>query len=226
MLIAALTMVATPTVAPAQDTSVDIYDLSVASPLVREAASSTAAMIPIKDLHDSEDGRIEIGYTPNFGRDLFLACPLFHYWYRERLRSAECTGFLTGRDLLMTAGHCLQGDAEDVCASYSWVFNYTSASIEDTSMVVDIEDVYGCKEVVSIDYPETTATNNLYQLESLLKNPDQYGRDFAFIRLDRPVEGKAPLRVRRSGKVGDGARLVAIGHPQGLPTKVSPLKAS
>ncbi len=45
--------------------------------------------------------------------------------------------------------------------------------------------------------------------------------DFAIIKLDRPVAGRTPLKVRTSGKVDASSELIVIGHPSGLPSKVT-----
>jgi V8-like Glu-specific endopeptidase len=45
--------------------------------------------------------------------------------------------------------------------------------------------------------------------------------DYAFIELDRKVNDRQPLKVRKTGKISKGASLVVIGHPTGLPTKIA-----
>ena len=47
------------------------------------------------------------------------------------------------------------------------------------------------------------------------------GSDFAIIRLRRPVLDRSPLQYRQSGTVPSNQELIVIGHPSGLPTKVS-----
>jgi hypothetical protein len=64
------------------------------------------------------------------------------------------------------------------------------------------EDVYFCKDV----------------LERVL---DRVGADYAVVKVDRPVVGRAPLPLRRVGKIADDEELVLIGNPLGLPTKIA-----
>jgi hypothetical protein len=47
------------------------------------------------------------------------------------------------------------------------------------------------------------------------------GSDWALVRLSRPVHGRKPLRIRASGKIANGHPLFAVGHPNGLPTKLA-----
>jgi hypothetical protein len=45
--------------------------------------------------------------------------------------------------------------------------------------------------------------------------------DYAVIKLDRPVVGRVPLKIRKAGLIANGQRLIVIGNPSGLPTKVT-----
>lgn len=115
-----------------------------------------------------------------------------------------CSGFLVGPDTLITAGHCYNSfdTPENVCKSFSWVFDYEmkSASSNPTKGI-SIANIYNCKSV------SKAQRDNLY--------------DFAVIKLDRKVVGRTPLKYRTTGKLSNSASLVVIGHPTGLPTKIS-----
>jgi hypothetical protein len=45
--------------------------------------------------------------------------------------------------------------------------------------------------------------------------------DYAVIKLQRPVTNRAPLTYRTTGKISQSQSLVVIGHPSGLPTKIT-----
>lgn len=45
--------------------------------------------------------------------------------------------------------------------------------------------------------------------------------DFALVRLDRTVNNHTPLKVRLNGSISTGTSVFVIGHPTGLPTKVT-----
>lgn len=115
-----------------------------------------------------------------------------------------CSGFLIGPDTLITAGHCYNSfdTPENVCKSFAWVFDYEMKSAtHDPTKKISIANIYNCKSVSSV------------QRDSLY--------DFAIIKLDRKVVGRTPLKFRSSGKLANTAALVVIGHPTGLPTKIS-----
>ena len=120
--------------------------------------------------------------------------------FAQQKTAANCSGFLVGPDLLVTAGHCVQTASD--CRNNKWVFNYAHTT-SSSDMTITTDDVYGCKEIIS------------QSLDRRTKN------DYALLRLDRKVEGREPLTVRTEGKVKTNTPLVVIGHPTGLPSKVA-----
>ena len=112
---------------------------------------------------------------------------------------AECTGFLVGKDVIMTAGHCVQ-DMRD-CASYNWVFGYEMSPNRGNPTELARENVYECKSIVSRS----------------LKN----GIDYAIIKLDR-VTNREPLKLSPAGvQAPVGTPLMMMGYPSGLPLKIT-----
>jgi V8-like Glu-specific endopeptidase len=158
-------------------------------------AESTAAMISNYQL--SDDG--ERVYVR--GKTLASGGKCKTERFAEQMTSASCSGFLVGKDLLVTAGHCIT-KLED-CNKYTWVFGFHATSDAMTSFITDNSNAYKCVKVIS------------RSLSQLTKN------DYALVKLDRPVSGRTPLKLNRRGKVASDARLVIIGHPTGLPTKIA-----
>lgn len=122
--------------------------------------------------------------------------------FTEQPNPGMCSGFLIAPDLLVTAGHCV--DSANSCSEYRWVFGF-QVDPKTNKAGVDIknEDVYKCKKVVS-----NALSGGL-------------GLDYAIVQLDRAVTGREPLEIRSEGNVADGADLVVIGSPSGLPLKVA-----
>lgn len=106
-----------------------------------------------------------------------------------------CSGFLIADDILVTAGHCVT--SESTCSSVKWIFGYTKKVA--LAQKIHRDNVYSCKKILQRgDGP----------------------KDFAVLKLDRSVSGRYPLRIsKKRVKLGD--KLMAIGHPSGLPTKIS-----
>lgn len=121
--------------------------------------------------------------------------------FSHQVAGARCSGFLVGKDLLVTAGNCVK-NLED-CANYSWVFGYEVKTTADVSVTVSSENIFHCKEILTRSLDNATRD------------------DFALIRLDREVKNRNPLNFRRTGVISDDANVFVIGHPIGLPTKVA-----
>ncbi len=113
---------------------------------------------------------------------------------------AFCSGSLVAPNLVLTAGHCIR---EESCKDAAFVFGY-AVHQQALPFVESVrsEDVYFCKEVVT-------------------RKEESEGPDYALVLLDRVVADHAPLPIRREGTPEVGEELVVIGHPSGLPTKIS-----
>lgn len=175
------------------DNRLDWYESP--STLYRELALSTAGMISKKKLLIKDDN-IKISGISLRGRGI---CE--EERFSEQITAANCSGFLVGEDLLVTAGHCIENQTD--CEDNAWVFDYRLKFKEDKANYIKKESVYNCKEIIE------------RKLETFGKN------DYALIRLDRKVIDRKPLDYRKTGKVNTGDKLVVIGHPSGLPTKIA-----
>ncbi len=161
---------------------------------LRSLAKSVAGRVSSYNL--AQNGDVFESVTSYTLADSMRVCATERFADQKTL--PDCTGFLVGEDILVTAGHCMTaGD----CENNMWVFGF-----EDTSTSFSKSQVYKCKEVIdqAADY-------------SLLGFAD----DFAVIRLDRKVEGRTPLKFRTSGKIKRGQEIAVIGHPSGLPLKIA-----
>lgn len=125
--------------------------------------------------------------------------------FADQPTPGNCSGFLVGPDLVVTAGHCIylrgKENGELGCSDFSYVFDFQKGKIEDG--VIAKDNVYGCKKVLNAE------------LDGVSK------QDFALIQLDRPVTDREPLKFRTEGKLDDKSPLVVIGAPSGLPTKIA-----
>ena len=174
----------------------DVYEES--DPMLLELALSTAALINTRNLSDDGQGTTLVnGSTLDDNYGMCADEP-----FADQTTAANCSGFLVAPDVLVTAGHCIQSLSD--CKSYGFVFDFKTERSGQTKYTVPTSSVYSCKSVVK------TVLNS-------------YGdkMDYAVVKLDRAVTDRAPLKFRTSGKVADGADLVVIGHPSGLPTKIA-----
>ncbi|MBT3236731.1 MAG: trypsin-like peptidase domain-containing protein [Bdellovibrionales bacterium] len=197
LLLLALTVVSITTYANNKVIYGDDNRMEVAEAPTRFAAwaDSTAAMISNYQL--SNDG--ERVYVR--AKTLALGGKCKTERFAEQMTPASCSGFLVGKDLLVTAGHCITKLSD--CNKYSWMFGFHASSDVMTTFITDNSNVYKCVKVISRSFSRLT------------KN------DYALVKLDRAVTGRKPLKLRRRGKVDSNARLIIIGHPTGLPTKIA-----
>ncbi|MBC7713128.1 MAG: trypsin-like peptidase domain-containing protein [Rhizobacter sp.] len=172
----------------------DIYDSP--NPLYKALAGSTAAMISNSQVEAQADGSSNIT-----GGTLADDGVCSDARFAKQMVAANCSGFLVADNLLVTAGHCIQ--TMNDCGSYKWVFGFSNDAGEKSSYNIPAKDIYTCTKIISRTLDRTTLN------------------DYALVQLDRQVEGRLPLKVRSSGKISDTSGIVVIGHPSGLPTKIS-----
>jgi V8-like Glu-specific endopeptidase len=120
--------------------------------------------------------------------------------FRNQVLLPFCSGFLVHSNVIVTAGHCLEGNSpSDIVVIFDWKQQSAGVSPSVTSIAED----------------------NVYEPDSLdhmLTNTEDWG----VIYLNRDVVGRTPLKYRTSGTPDVGTPLVLVGHPWGLPMKVAP----
>lgn len=119
----------------------------------------------------------------------------------------DCTGFLIGEDLLVTAGHCIdtkrheyKNEMAGSCGTHSWLFDYKTENSGNVNL-------------------GKTSTDNLYKCKKVIASKLEGMEDFAIIQLDRKVTDRIPLKMRTSGKISKNQEIFVMGHPSGLPLK-------
>lgn len=177
-----------------EDDRLDVFE--EANLKLTELAKSTAAMIPNSKIQEHNAEQIILKGSSLQDRGMCAS-----ERFSEQPTVANCSGFLVGKDKLVTAGHCIEGEFD--CKNNSWVFDYKVDHPTQSEVIVDKSSVYKCKKVIKQELDGTT---------------DQ---DYALIELEKVVEDRKFLKVRKEGKPKVGDKLVVIGHPSGLPTKIT-----
>ena len=219
-------------------------DYQIENSLYKRLAASTAAMIDRERLKYFP-GIVGLGaHYRVYGETLLDTSVTISFFmggnvcsdvpYSNQLAAATCSGFLVGPDLLVTAGHCV--NSSDSCENNAWVFDFAvnekNAGKEMTSMRLAKKNVFYCKEIVEKRF---SAPTPIYANDMPTEAWGGYGGyrpapidydystdyDYALIRLDRPVKGRESLTFRTKEQIETGTHLVVIGHPLGLPRKLT-----
>jgi V8-like Glu-specific endopeptidase len=163
--------------------------------LLKQLSLSTAAQIPNELLVKQAENYLLNGPTLKdtgvCGSERFS----------NQLTSADCSGFLIGPDTLVTAGHCVQTLSD--CSENFWVFDYSNFTKEKSSFIFNKTQLYRCTAIISHTFGEANKS------------------DYSVLKLDRIVEGRIPMKFRTSGKIENSTDLAVIGHPSGLPAKIT-----
>lgn len=193
MTVPALATIQNSKIVYGEDNRVEIFQTEE---YIQKLASSTAAMVENHKLLNIKDLVMLPPYTL---KEDMNVCENENFV--DQPSAAMCSGFLVGPDLLVTAGHCINS-VED-CSKVSWVFDYAvNEQTGRADVLVNKSKVYKCKEVLDA---KLDVRNGML--------------DFSLIKLDRVVNGRAPLKYRVADKVAMNTDVFVIGHPSGLPSK-------
>lgn len=171
---------------------------------IKDVAKSTAAMVIGGGTLYVENG-LWTGYTHPIG-ETYDFCPGQRFAKQPAL--SQCSATLIAPDIVVTAGHCVD---HEYCEDMQFVFDYAydKKPIKPMAIVIDQpgQNAYRCKAILlsGNDRDEDKRT----------------GTDFALIRLDRKVTGRAPAKVNWQNPLTVGQQLYTIGYPSGLPQKVA-----
>lgn len=167
------------------------------SPALRLLADSTVLIVKNEDL--SFDGAKRVRLKLRTLADAQYAC--LDEPFRDQVTSGFCSGFLVSPELIITAGHCIPD--EKSCAETSMVFGFGLSSESASLETLEQAEVYQCSRIV---HTQVSAD----------------GPDFAVIALDRKAAGHRPLKLSsRGGEIAPREEVFTIGHPMGLPTKIT-----
>jgi hypothetical protein len=157
---------------------------------IQELGLSVAAMIARTQIESAGDNRLVLRSEPLGDSDNLCSGERF----ADEPTVSDCTGFLVGPDLLMTAGHCVKDP--NSCQGHVWLFNNRRDLNPSTS------DVYDCLRIEKTEIANTV--------------------DYALVRLNRLVEGRKPLKLSKTSSLTVGANVFSLSYPTGLPLVYAP----
>ena len=186
-----------PQVIYGEDDRRDLYQLDERRLL--ELSRATALLVDRAQVHEHDDEKFAYQLETEKLGERFDLCRREAFWSQPSV--GKCSGFLVGKDVLVTAAHCFFRDI-GTCGTTAVVFDYAYHGHDSDPTLLARDSVYYCEEVLE----------SVFEVDGL---------DFAVVRLDREVQGRTALPLRMRGRVSRGEVMTVIGHPLGLPTKVS-----
>lgn len=177
-----------------QDDRLDIFESS--DNLMKELSLSTAVQILNRNLVETTPGQ----YTVK-AETLAESGMCKSERFANQPTAGNCSGFLVAGDKLVTAGHCINSDFD--CQGHYWVFDFANKEKEEKTFTFNKDQVYRCSKIIE------------------RKKDSMTQADYAVVKLERVVTGRTPLKYRTEGKPADDAVFTVIGHPTGLPTKIT-----
>lgn len=190
----------------AEDDRLDYYEIYEIE--IQEQARACPALMQSNRLVKQEDGSFNIrpyiqadGSTWTYGERYDFEDVVQRF--KNQPMASSCSAFLVAPNIVITAGHCIDGKTEDQLQGIRFVFGYWMNSSSEPNLNVPAENVYSIGRVIHSEYNRFTAT------------------DYAVIELDRNVTVADPLTISNE-QVEVGDRVYIIGYPNGLPLKYAP----
>jgi hypothetical protein len=166
---------------------------------IKRNARSVVSIWMKDNIQDNHNGYFSLQWKP-FGKSFNLHRS--EPYYKQPIAEGRlCTGFLVGRDVIATAGHCAD---EGNVKALRFVFGYEMKGSHSPVTQVPDQDIYKGETILQRVY-----------------DPTGSGADWALVKLDRNVTGReivtlAETDIRRDNPV------YVLGHPCGLPLKYVP----
>lgn len=184
-----------------KDNRIDAY---AALETARRLAQSSVAFFSADELVEEDDAYV-LKETASL-QERMRVCA--HEHFARQPSAGFCSGFLVSNDLVITAGHCL--DPIKTLVPHSevrLVFGFAMHNPNDANTRFAKQDVYRIGKVMEYFDEDKDAD-------------DPTKKDWGIFKLDRTVLGHIPVDIRQ-GDTPIGEAVTMIGHPLGLPVKIT-----
>lgn len=176
----------------------DRKDIFEVTPFWQNLSRSTVALVQVALVNDIDETHAKL-FTQPLGERQRL-CSTERFFSQPTV--AFCSGSLIGPKTILTAGHCIP-DA-NACRTTRFVFDFalTKSESQFDNAFDKSKQIFRCAKLRA-------------------SHSDDNGADYAIVELDREVPDREPLKLRTGKPPEENEALVVLGHPNGLPTKIS-----
>lgn len=178
------------------DSRIDVKDSSDFA--VKAFRYSTVLVTTRGSLKSNEDGSFTLRTVPFHDSFNDPLCSGQRFYNQPSLVGMICSGVFVGPDLIATAGHCVTSFAT---GDLRCIRGFEMRDDNTFRLQFEPDRVYFGVEV--IDYKATLT------------------EDWALLRVRGTTTANYAAPVRRIGKIVDRSRVLALGHPSGLPLKAA-----
>lgn len=128
--------------------------------------------------------------------------------FANQVSIADCTGFLIGQDILITAARCIPEEKD------------AAAGFLKKNLVLRTFQYYSTTEADAPQYRPSVLDSEVITMKEVLFRGQEHGEDnFAVIRLEKKFELVRPVKLKRGYDVRFGNKVTTISHPHGLAKK-------
>ncbi len=154
--------------------------------------NSVVCLIDKGKINKNKDGTYTLLPRNLYGK-LYNLCPEERYYNQPII--SECTGVAIGKNLILTASHCI---AEESLKNLRFVFNYRMLENNKPNLILKNDEVLIPEKIVSMDTK----------------------LDYAIIKVAGKIPDSRIAKCRQTDKIPDQQSLYVIGTPCGLPMKI------
>ena len=179
-----------------EDDRIDVYQET--DPQKLQWVASTCGLVSDTDLIENSDGTF--GLLVNSWEGYFGIPPCVGMPFRNQPLAAFCSGFMVGPDLLATAGHCV-----------------------DFSGLAETRFLFGFVMLDEVAPVLTFSSDQIYTGIDLVAWKLEGADDYGVIRTDKAITANkaTAFELRSEGVIEEGELVGMIGHPSGLPMKIT-----
>lgn len=161
----------------------------------KKISAQTVCLVQKENLRRLEDGSYELITQPLQSAQLLCGSERFV----NQPVAGFCSGFVVSSDLIVTAGHCLEGT---LLSRFVIVFDFYMTDGKTARTRYKASEIYEPIEKLALGDNELT------------------GLDFAVLRVDRALPSERIATIRKT-PVNKDEPVTVIGYPCGMPVKIA-----